>query len=142
MSTAAFVYDNIRTPFGRFRGGLAEVRPDDLATHVVKTLVERAPHLDATQIDGVVFGNANGAGEENRNVARMATLLAGLPVTVPGTTMNRLCGSSMDAAMAASREVLVGDADLVLVGGVESMTRAPWVMLKPSKSYPLSLIHI
>ena len=136
MSTEAYVYDNIRTPFGRFRGGLSEVRPDDLATHVVKTLVERAPQLDPARIDGVVFGNANGAGEENRNVARMATLLAGLPVTVPGTTMNRLCGSSMDAAMAASREVLVGDADLVLVGGVESMTRAPWVMLKPSKSYP------
>lgn len=132
----AFVYDSIRTPFGKFRGGLADVRPDDLAAHVVRSLVDRAPGLDAAAIDEVVMGNANGAGEENRNVARMATLLAGLPATVPGSTVNRLCGSSLDAIAVASRMVETGDADLVLAGGVESMTRAPWVMAKPDKAFP------
>ena len=97
----AYIYDAVRTPFGRFGGALAAVRPDDLAAQVVKAAVSRAPGLDPERIDEVIFGNANGAGEENRNVARMATLLAGLPVSIPGTTVNRLCGSSLDAAMIA-----------------------------------------
>lgn len=132
----AFVYDGVRTPFGRFGGGLAPVRPDDLAAHVVKSLVERAPGLDPAAIDDSIFGLANGAGEDNRDVARMAVLLAGLPTSVPGTTVNRLCGSSLDATIMASRQVETGDADLVLVGGVESMSRAPWVMPKPERAYP------
>ncbi len=132
----AFVYDAVRTPFGKFGSGLAAVRPDDLAAHVVRESVRRAPGLDVERIDEVVFGNANGAGEENRNVARMATLLAGLPVSIPGTTVNRLCGSSLDAAIIASRQINAGDADLMLVGGAESMSRAPWVLPKTSKPYP------
>lgn len=131
----AFVYDAVRTPFGKFGSALAAVRPDDLAAHVVRAAVQRAPTLDVERIDEVLFGNANGAGEENRNVARMATLLAGLPVSIPGTTVNRLCGSSLDAAMMASRQINVGDADLVLVGGAESMSRAPWVLPKMEKPY-------
>ena len=134
--SAAYVYDAIRTPFGRHGGGLAGVRPDDLAGHVVSALVERAPDLDPAEIDDVVFGNANGAGEDNRNVARMAVLLANLPSSVPGTTVNRLCGSSLEAAMQASRMVETGDASLTLVGGVESMSRAPWVVLKPERPFP------
>ena len=144
--TEAFVYDAIRTPFGKFGGGLAGVRPDDLAAHVVRAIVGRAPGLTTEALEGtdgkhsavdeVIFGNANGAGEENRNVARMATLLAGLPTSIPGTTVNRLCGSSLDAAMIASRQIAVGDADVVLVGGVESMSRAPWVLPKTEKPYP------
>jgi acetyl-CoA acetyltransferase family protein len=132
----AFVYDAVRTPFGKFGSGLAGVRPDDLAAHVIGESVRRAPQLDVERIDEVVFGNANGAGEENRNIARMGTLLAGLPVSVPGTTVNRLCGSSLDAAIIASRQINVGDADLVLVGGAESMSRAPWVLPKTEKPYP------
>ena len=119
----AFLYDAVRTPFGRFGGALAHVRPDDLASHVVAQLVARAPLLDPERIDEVYLGNANGAGEDNRNVARMATLLAGLPTSIPGSTVNRLCGSSLDAAMIGSRQIAAGDADLVLVGGVESMSR-------------------
>ena len=139
----AYVFDAVRTPFGKFGGGLAGVRPDDLAAHVIGEAVRRAPQLDVDRIDEVVFGNANGAGEENRNVARMGTLLAGLPVSVPGTTVNRLCGSSLDAAIIASRQINTGDADLLLVGGVESMSRAPWVLPKTEKPYPagdLSLV--
>jgi acetyl-CoA acetyltransferase family protein len=102
----------------------------------VRALLDRAPDLDPARIDDVMFGNANGAGEDNRDVARMAVLLAGLPTSVPGTTINRLCGSSLDAAMQASRAVETGDADVVLVGGVESMSRAPWVLLKPEKGFP------
>lgn len=132
----AFVYDAVRTPFGKFGSGLAAVRPDDLAAHVVRESVKRAPGLDVERIDEVVFGNANGAGEENRNVARMATLLAGLPVSIPGTSVNRLCGSSLDAAIIASRQINAGDAELMLVGGAESMSRAPWVLPKTSKPYP------
>lgn len=131
----AYLYDAVRTPFGKFGGALAGVRPDDLAATVVREVVARQEGLDAARIDDVVFGLANGAGEDNRNVARMATLLAGLPVTVPGTTVNRLCGSSLDAAIMASRSIETGDADLVLVGGVESMSRAPWVVAKPEKPY-------
>jgi acetyl-CoA acyltransferase len=132
----AYVYDAVRTPFGRYGGALAGVRPDDLAAHVVRALVERAPALDPARIDDVVLGNANGAGEENRDVARMAALLAGLPTSVPGTTVNRLCGSSLDAAMQASRMVETGDAELTIAGGVESMSRAPWVLLKPERGFP------
>jgi acetyl-CoA acetyltransferase family protein len=134
--SGAFLYDAIRTPFGRYGGALAGVRPDDLAAHVVKALCDRSPQLDPIRIDDVVFGNANGAGEDNRDVARMAVLLAGLPTSVTGSTVNRLCGSSLDAAMQASRMVETGDAHLTLVGGVESMSRAPWVLLKPGKGYP------
>ncbi|MEV8144662.1 thiolase family protein [Specibacter sp. NPDC078709] len=132
----AYLYDAVRTPFGKFGSGLAGVRPDDLAAHVVRESVARAPKLDVERIDEVVFGNANGAGEENRNLARMATLLAGLPTSIPGTTVNRLCGSSIDAAIIASRQINVGDADLVLVGGAESMSRAPWVLPKTERAYP------
>jgi acetyl-CoA acetyltransferase family protein len=132
----AFILDAIRTPFGRYGGGLASVRPDDLAAHVVRALLDRVPPLDPEQIDEVLFGDANQAGEDNRNVARMAALLAGLPTSVPGGTINRLCGSSLDAAMQASREIETGDAGIVLVGGVESMSRAPWVMLKPERAFP------
>jgi acetyl-CoA acyltransferase len=132
----AFLYDAVRTPFGKFGSGLAGVRPDDLAAHVVRESVARAPKLDVERIDEVVFGNANGAGEENRNLARMATLLAGLPTSIPGTTVNRLCGSSIDAAIIASRQINVGDADLILIGGAESMSRAPWVLPKTERAYP------
>jgi acetyl-CoA acetyltransferase family protein len=133
--SAAYLYDGIRTPFGRHGGALAGVRPDDLAAHVVRELLARSPGLDPAAIDDVLFGNANGAGEDNRNVARMAVLLAGLPTSVPGATINRLCGSSLDAAMQASRAIETGDASVVLVGGVESMSRAPWVLLKPERGY-------
>ncbi|MCC9203813.1 thiolase family protein [Arthrobacter sp. zg-Y769] len=132
----AYIYDAVRTPFGKFGGALAGVRPDDLAAQVMKASVSRAPGLDPERIDEVVFGNANGAGEENRNVARMATLLAGLPTSIPGTTVNRLCGSSLDAALIASRQINTGEADLMLIGGVESMSRAPWVLPKNEKPYP------
>ncbi len=132
---AAYVVDAVRTPFGRHGGALAGVRPDDLAAHAVRALVARLPRLDTARIDDVVFGDANGAGEDNRNVARMAVLLAELPTSVPATTVNRLCGSSLDAALHASRAIECGDASIVLVGGVESMSRAPWVMLKPERGY-------
>jgi acetyl-CoA acetyltransferase family protein len=133
--SAAFILDAIRTPFGRYGGGLSAVRPDDLAAHVVRVLLERNPALDPDAIDEILFGDANQAGEDNRNVARMAALLAGLPTSVPGATINRLCGSSLDAAIQASRAIESGDASTVLVGGVESMSRAPWVMLKPERAF-------
>jgi acetyl-CoA acetyltransferase family protein len=136
VTESAYITDAVRTPFGRFRGALAGVRPDDLATVVVQALLERAPELDPAQIEDVLFGDANGAGEDNRNVGRMAALLAGLPTSVPGSTVNRLCGSSLDAAMQASRLIETGDAEVVLAGGVESMSRAPWVVLKPERAYP------
>jgi acetyl-CoA acetyltransferase family protein len=136
MPTDVYVYDAVRTPFGKYGGALAGVRPDDLAAHVLRTLLDRAPALDQARVDEIVLGNANGAGEDNRNVARMAGLLAGLPTSVPATTVNRLCGSSLDAAMVASRQIALGEADVVVAGGVESMSRAPWVMLKPEKPYP------
>jgi acetyl-CoA acetyltransferase family protein len=132
----AYVLDAVRAPFGRYGGALAGVRPDDLGAHAVRALLARAPALDPARIDDVMFGNANGAGEDNRDVARMAVLLAGLPTSVPGATVNRLCGSSLDATIQASRAIETGDASLVLVGGVESMSRAPWVMLKPEKGFP------
>ncbi|MBB2987684.1 thiolase family protein [Terracoccus luteus] len=133
---SSFVYGAVRTPFGRFGGALAGVRPDDLAAHVIRVLLERSPRLDPGRVDDVVWGNANGAGEENRNVGRMAALLAGMPVGVPGTTVNRLCGSSLDAVIMGSRAIDSGDVDVVLTGGVESMTRAPWVLPKPSRAFP------
>ncbi|MFE3852018.1 thiolase family protein [Streptomyces griseorubiginosus] len=133
---SAFLYAATRTPFGRFNGALAGVRPDDLAAAAITSMLARVPGLDPAAIGDVVWGNANGAGEENRNVGRMAALLAGLPVSVPGTTVNRLCGSSLDAAMTASRTIESGDAEVVLTGGVESMTRAPWVLPKSAKPFP------
>jgi acetyl-CoA acyltransferase len=132
----AFLYAGVRTPFGRYAGALAGSRPDDLAATVVREVVDRAPGLDPAAVDDVILGCANGAGEDNRNVGRMAVLLAGLPVSVPGVTVNRLCGSSLQAAMDASRLVESGDASVVIAGGVESMTRAPWVLPKPSKTFP------
>jgi acetyl-CoA acetyltransferase family protein len=131
-----YIADAVRTPIGKYAGGLAGVRPDDLAAHVVRTLVGRSPALDPARVDDVVLGNANGAGEENRDVARMAVLLAGLPVTVPGVTVNRLCGSGLEAVVQAARAVAVGDAHVVVAGGVESMSRAPWVLPKPEKGFP------
>jgi len=130
-----FVLDAVRTPLGKIGGALAGIRPDDLAAGIVESLIERSPGLDPAEVDDVHFGNSNGAGEENRNVARMAGLLAGLPTSVPGATTNRLCGSGLDAVFNASREVAVGDADVCIAGGVESMSRAPWVMSKPEKAY-------
>jgi acetyl-CoA acetyltransferase family protein len=132
---ASFLYSAVRTPFGRYGGALAGVRPDDLAALAVSGALGKVP-LDPAAIDDVVWGNANGSGEDNRNVGRMAVLLAGLPVTVPATTVNRLCGSSLDAAIIGSRAVESGDAEIVLTGGVESMSRAPWVLPKPSRAFP------
>jgi acetyl-CoA acetyltransferase family protein len=134
--TASFVYDAIRTPFGRFGKSLAGVRPDDLAAHTVRAILERHPELDPARIDDIILGDANQAGEDNRNVARMAALLAGLPTSVPGVTVNRLCGSSVESVIQASRAVESGDAELLLAGGVESMSRAPWVLQKPERAYP------
>jgi acetyl-CoA acyltransferase len=132
----AYLYAAVRTPFGRYAGALAASRPDDLAATVLRGILDRAPDLDPARVDDVILGCANGAGEDNRNVARMAALLAGLPVSVPGVTVNRLCGSSLQAAMDASRLVETGDAEVVLAGGVESMSRAPWVLPKPGRAFP------
>jgi acetyl-CoA acyltransferase len=134
--TDAFVYDAVRTPFGRFDGALAKTRPDDLAATVLRAIADRTPGLDTADVDEVTLGLANGAGEDNRNVGRMAVLLAGYPVTVPGSTINRLCGSGLDAVMSASRQIETGDASIVVAGGVESMTRAPWVLPKPDRAFP------
>src|SRR5205085_3811493 len=123
-------------PIGKFRGALAAVRPDDLAATVVRALVDRVPEIDPARIDDVWLGDANGAGEDNRDVARMAVLLAGLPVTVPGVTVNRLCASGMEAVNQASRSIRLGEGDIYLAGGVESMSRAPWVVPKPDAGYP------
>jgi len=134
--SAAYVLDAVRAPFGRYGGSLSHVRPDDLGAHVVRALLDRSPSLEPERVDEVKFGDANQAGEDNRNVARMAWLLNGLPTSVPGSTINRLCGSSLDATMQASREIETGEADVVLVGGVESMSRAPWILLKPERAFP------
>jgi acetyl-CoA acyltransferase len=136
VTTAVFVVDAVRTPVGRYGGAYASVRPDDLAATAVRALVARAPSLDPFQVDDVFLGNANGAGEDNRNVARMAVLLAGLPPSVPGVTVNRLCGSGLEAVIQASRAVAAGDAAVCIAGGVESMTRAPWVVAKPDVAFP------
>jgi len=130
-----YIVDAVRTPIGKIGGALAQVRPDDLAAGAIEALVARSPGLDPARIDDVHFGNGNGAGEENRNVARMAALLAGLPTSVPGATTNRLCGSGLEAVLGASREIAVGDADVTVAGGVESMTRAPWVVTKPEVAF-------
>ena len=134
-SQAAYLYAAARTPFGRFGGALAGIRPDDLAATALAGVLAKAPDLDPYEIGEVVWGNANGAGEDNRNVGRMAVLLAGLPVSVPATTVNRLCGSSLDAAIIGSRMLETGDAEVVVAGGVESMTRAPWVLQKPARGF-------
>lgn len=134
--SSSHLYAAARTPFGRFNGALAGVRPDDLAATALAGVLAKAPGLDAAEVGDVFWGNANGAGEDNRNVGRMAVLLAGLPTSVPATTINRLCGSSLDAAIMASRAVEAGDADVVVAGGVESMTRAPWVLPKPARGFP------
>jgi len=134
--SAAYVLDAVRTPFGRYGGGLSHIRPDDLGAHVVRALLDRSPALDPARVDDVLFGDANQAGEDNRNVARMSWLLNELPTSVPGATINRLCASSLDAAMQASRAIECGDASVVLVGGVESMSRAPWILLKPDRAFP------
>src|ERR1700674_2990792 len=131
----AFICDAIRTPFGRYGGTLASIRTDDLAAIPLKALVERNPGVDWSAVDDVVYGCANQAGEDNRNVGRMALLLAGLPKEVPGTTVNRLCGSSMDAVATAARAIKCGEANLVIAGGVESMSRAPFVIGKADGAY-------
>jgi len=130
----AFITAAVRTPIGRAGGALAEVRPDDLAAAALRGLLDRAP-LPPERIDDVILGCANGAGEDNRNVARMAALLAGLPVEVPGQTVNRLCGSGLQAVASAAHAIRAGEGGLLLAGGVESMTRAPYVMLKPGKAW-------
>jgi acetyl-CoA acyltransferase len=131
-----YLVDAVRTPIGRYNGALASVRPDDLAAHTLRALLARTPGLAPARIEDVYFGNANGAGEENRNVARMAGLLAGLPTSVPGVTVNRLCASGLEAVIQAARAVAVGDASIVLAGGVESMTRAPYVLPKSDRPFP------
>ena len=132
---SSFIYDAVRTRIGKYAGGLSAIRPDDLAATVLRSLVDRNPEMDPSSIDDVIFGNANGAGEENRNVARMAVLLCGLPTSVPGATVNRLCGSGMEAVVEGARAIETGDAVLILAGGVESMTRAPWVLPKPADGF-------
>ncbi len=134
----AFICDTIRTPFGRYGGALATLRPDDLAAIPLRALLARNPTLDPAAIDDVILGCANQAGEDNRNVARMALLLAGLPLEVPGVTLNRLCGSSLDAAATAARTIVAGEIDLALAGGVESMSRAPFVLGKPDAPWSRS----
>ena len=131
----AIVVAYARTPFGRYGGALAHVRPDDLAAHAIRAALERAGVKDG-DVDEVVFGASNQAGEDNRNVGRMAALLAGLPKETPGVTVNRLCGSGLEAVNDAARRLRSGEADVVVAGGVESMSRAPWVMLKPSEAFP------
>jgi len=133
--THAFLVDGVRTPLGRYAGALSPVRPDDLAALVVRTVIERAGLTDKASIDELILGAANQAGEDNRNVARMAALLAGLPDSVPGFTVNRLCASGMTAVSTAAGMISSGEADLVVAGGVESMSRAPWVMAKPDKAF-------
>src|ERR671934_498771 len=130
----AVIVDALRTPIGRQAGALKDIRPDDLAALVISELVKRSG-LDPAEIEDVILGCANQAGEDNRNVARMALLLAGFPVEVPGQTVNRLCGSGMQAAITAAREIQAGAADIVVAGGVESMTRSPWVMPKPGAGF-------
>jgi acetyl-CoA acyltransferase len=136
--TEAFLCDGVRTPIGRYGGALAKVRTDDLAAHPLKALMQRHPNLDWAAVDDVIYGCANQAGEDNRNVAHMASLLAGLPETIPGATINRLCGSGMDACGTAARAIKAGEADLMIAGGVESMTRAPFVMGKADSAFSRS----
>ncbi|MGH3734522.1 MAG: thiolase family protein [Micromonosporaceae bacterium] len=132
----AYLIDAVRTPFGKHRGGLSGIRTDDLAALPIAELIKRVPGLDPARIDDVILGDTNGAGEDNRNVARMAALLAGLPVTVPGVTVNRLCASGGEAITQAARALAVGDASVMVAGGVESMSRAPYVLPKPDEALP------
>ena len=134
--SSAYVYEAVRTPFGRYGGALSGIRPDDLAAEVLKALLARVPALDPEQLDDVIYGTANGSGEDNRNVARMAVLLAGWPTSVPGATVNRLCGSSLEASIQAARAIEAGDASIVLAAGGESMSRSPWILQKPAKGFP------
>ena len=136
--TNAYIIDAIRTPVGRFGGSLASVRADDLGAIPLKALMERNPSVDWEQVDDIIYGCANQAGEDNRNVARMSGLLAGLPVEVPGTTVNRLCGSGMDAIGLAARSIKADDTELMIAGGVESMSRAPFVMGKAESAFSRS----
>jgi len=138
--TVAWIVEAVRTPIGKHRGALKDVRADDLAAIPLRALVERAK-LDPEQVDEVYLGCANQAGEDNRNVARMAALLAGLPSSVPAATVNRLCGSGLEAVVQAARQVRLGEADVVLAGGVESMTRAPWSLPKPSDGFPTGKVE-
>ncbi|HFC29652.1 MAG TPA: 3-oxoadipyl-CoA thiolase, partial [Oceanospirillales bacterium] len=131
----AYICDGIRTPIGRFGGSLATIRPDDMLAHVIKTILKRNPELDSSQIEDVIIGCANQAGEDNRNIARMSALIAGLPINVPGVTLNRLCASGLDAVAMAARNIATGEADLILAGGVESMSRAPFVQPKATAAY-------
>lgn len=131
----AYIIDAIRTPFGCYAGGLASIRTDDLGALPIKALMERHPNIDWKKVDDVIYGCANQAGEDNRNVGRMSALLAGLPYQVPATTVNRLCGSSLDAIAMAARTIKADEADLMIVGGVESMSRAPFVMGKSETVY-------
>ncbi|MFN0316503.1 MAG: 3-oxoadipyl-CoA thiolase [Burkholderiales bacterium] len=137
--TDAYICDAIRTPFGRYGGALSAIRTDDLAAHPIKALMARNPNVDWSKVDDVIYGCVNQAGEDNRNVARMASLLAGLPVEVPGATINRLCGSSMDALGTAARALRCAEADLMIAGGVESMSRAPYVVSKADSAFSRSL---
>jgi 3-oxoadipyl-CoA thiolase len=132
---AAYIIDAVRTPVGKFGGSLATIRPDDLAAMVLKAIVERNPNVDFSQVEDVIMGAANQAGEDNRDVARMAVLLAGLPITVPGVTVNRLCASGLQAIGDAAKGLMVGYGDVYMAGGVESMTRAPFVMAKAESAY-------
>jgi acetyl-CoA acetyltransferase len=134
----AFICDAIRTPFGRYGGALSSVRADDLGALPIKALMERNPNVDWTAVDDVLYGCANQAGEDNRNVARMSALLAGLPIDVPGATINRLCGSGLDAVGTAARAIKSGEARLMIAGGVESMSRAPFVMPKAESAFSRS----
>src|SRR5690606_24016044 len=131
----AYIIDGIRTPIGSYQGTLSAVRTDDLAALVIEEIVKRNPNIPQEAYNDVIMGCANQAGEDNRNVARMAALLAGLPYTVPGETVNRLCASGLSASIAASRAIAVGDAELMIAGGVENMTRGPWVMSKTSSPF-------
>src|SRR5450759_5773674 len=133
--TDAFIVGAVRTPIGSFAGSLSRVRADDLAAHVIARLVERHPSVEPERITDVIFGCANQAGEDNRNVARMAALLAGLPTSVPGETVNRLCASGMAAIANAARAIKTGEGDVFIAGGVESMTRSPYVLSKASKPF-------
>jgi 3-oxoadipyl-CoA thiolase len=135
MNSSSYITDFIRTPIGNFAGTLAAVRTDDLAVVVIRELMKRNPSVDPASIADVILGCANQAGEDNRNVARMALLMAGLPVSVPGETVNRLCASGLSAAVAASRAIMCGDGDIMIAGGVENMSRGPWVMSKTSTPY-------
>ena len=133
-----YICDYIRTPIGRYGGALSSVRPDDLGAVPMRALMERNQGVDWASVDEVIYGCANQAGEDNRNVARMSLLLAGLPETVPGTTMNRLCGSGMDAVITAARAIRAGETELMIAGGVESMSRAPFVMPKADSAFSRS----